>query len=138
MYMSQKSPMTCEGCYHSNTDGTNGTCQECDMCVRNPSVFSSRTLERQVNIEGVIFKAPMDLYITHDRKRLEDFLLMKRLQEIAIARKEPKPQIPDPIIYPYPDVYPYPNYPSPYWSSKWVKWWVQNNDDSGKYTSNDS
>lgn len=114
--MSNNNPMTCTGCYHSTKEETPSICRECEICIRNPSVFSNRTLEKTVDIDGVAFTAPMDLYITHDRKRFEDWLFMKKLQEIAISRKDFTP-MPNPM--PYPNPASYPNYPSPYWRTKW-------------------
>jgi hypothetical protein len=121
-----QSPLTCEGCYHairlnygssanSGADGPSVACRECELCIRNPSVFSDRTLQKEVIIDGVAFTAPLDLYITHDRKRFDDFLLMKKIQEILETQKK-TPIIPD--IYPQP--HPYPNYPNNYWRTRWT------------------
>lgn len=114
--------VTCEGCYHANKNGNCGTDQECSLCIRNPSLISSRILEKEVEIDGIKFKAPMDMYIAKDRMKFEDYMRTKRIIEAIDAAKRTRPtQWPErkddnPWYVPPQPYYPFhPQYPV-YWA----------------------
>lgn len=132
-------PYTCDGCYHcikKDTCSIPSNDQECAICIRNPSNLSRRDLEREIEIDGTKFKAPLDMYISHDRMKFEDFMRTKKIIEaIEQARRDRVPQWPDPktnIPDPWkPWVPPQPYYPYvPTYPVYWQKWKVT-------YTRND-
>ena len=80
---------TCDGCFHckkANGTGTEivaipGADVECSICIRNPSNLSRRDLEREIEIDGTKFKAPLDMYIARDRMKFEDYMRTKKIIE---------------------------------------------------------
>lgn len=111
--------ITCEGCYHSKIDGSCGNDKECSLCIRNASLMSSRTLEKEIEIDGVKFKSPMDMYITRDRMKFEDYMRTRKIIEaIESARREKTP-----YQNPYPGgTIPQPNYPPPLYPEGPIYW----------------
>lgn len=106
----------CKGCFHSTEkDEYSPNVKECQICIRNPEFASKRTTDRTVIIEGIAFDVPMDMYVTKDRMRYEDYMRMKKIldalmkkneEEQAKKKNDPQPYIPCPN---YPN---YPNYPN--------------------------
>lgn len=110
----------CKSCFHSKTQTgkSDASCRECNICIRNPEFASKRNFDKKITIEGVTFEAPMDMYISRDRMRYEDYMRMKKIME-ALARKERElgklewPKFPQPIIRPDSNPITYPYWVSP-------------------------
>jgi len=109
----------CKNCFHSisKKGEPDASCRECNICIRNPEFASKRNFDKKITIEGVTFEAPMDMYITRDRMRYEDYMRMKKILEALATkdlekRKEDElqqwPKFPKPIILPSSKGYPYP------------------------------
>jgi len=79
----------CKNCFHSISQKgeLNPNCRECSICIRSPEYASKRNFNKKIEIEGVTFEAPMDMYISRDRMRYEDYMRMKKITE-ALARRE--------------------------------------------------
>jgi len=72
-------------------------------------------------IEGVTFEAPMDMYISRDRMRYEDYMRMKKILE-ALARKDLESKKRDPVEeWPKFPIVPLGPGSYPYWIGRSIK-----------------
>jgi len=93
----------CTGCFHSFGDTPNPHARECEFCIRNPK-YPTKKMPKKAIVQDIEIDVPQDFYITHDRKKLEERLLLKKIGELireVSERKKEKKIIPSPPSLPY-------------------------------------
>lgn len=101
----------CTGCYHSEKDKSKETCEECRICIRNPE-YPSKKMPFKATVNGIEVQVPQDMYISKDRKKLEDRLKEKLVinlrKLIETLKRTSKKEKTLPYPYPSPGWEPYP------------------------------
>jgi len=129
----------CYSCFHASiVDGKSPSdCRECAMCLRNPAIMSRKDNPKIINVDGIDFPFPIDMYITRDRLMYEDYMRAKKIVQ-AIQEELDKRQPGNvPRHDPWKDWYPQvPGQPKPYNPGGW--WIHQPNWKYQKHTTSDN
>ena len=88
---------SCQGCYHDKREKDNEDRLYCSACIRNPEYPSKRGPE-EVRIGNQMIRVPQDMYISKERKSLEERLRRENVWTVSASSN----QVASNLNYPFP------------------------------------